>query len=503
MHFMKKILLGLILIVLAFLTFIPRGVEVINHNYLFLFDQGRDYLATKGIVVDHKFVLIGTELGSGSAGISGIFQGPGFHYLLAIPFILFQGDPYGAVVFMFLFSVVAVVAGFFLGKKLWSPRWGLIVSFLFAISPPLISQARFTWSPHPATVLIVLVFLFVYLSITTKKNWAIFLAAFFSGFIYNFESAMAIPMVLQLLVFSLIFWKRSIKHYLFFIGGVTTAFLPMIFFEIRHNFLAVHGIVSYLSSRKVSTGVHVSFFDAIQNHWGTFIYNSADTFPNHGLVPGGILLMVLLALGIWYLTREKEKPIKHFFVYLLLLLPVSEIVFGFLKTSVYQYYLVNLNIVYILLFTYCLHSAWQRKERIISFALSLFLAILLFIGITNAIQTYFHDIHDFGMTSKAKGLKQAIDYIYQDAKGEKFGVLVFTPPIYTYQYDYMFWWYGERKYHYIPYSEKRGLVYLLIEPDISQPWSYKGWLETVIKTGTVIKTDQLSPSGFIVQKRQF
>ena len=40
-----------------------------------------------------------------------------------------------------------------------------------------------------------------------------------------------------------------------------------------------------------------------------------------------------------------------------------------------------------------------------------------------------------------------------------------------------------------------------MEPDPSKPWSYKGWLETVIKDGKVDWTKTL-PSGFVVQKRE-
>ena len=78
--------------------------------------------------------------------------------------------------------------------------------------------------------------------------------------------------------------------------------------------------------------------------------------------------------------------------------------------------------------------------------------------------------------------------------------MAFTPPVYTYAYDYLIWWYGNRNYNYIPHKEKKGIFYLLMEPDSSKPWSYKGWLETVIKTGTILETKEL-PSGFVVQKR--
>lgn len=69
---------------------------------------------------------------------------------------------------------------------------------------------------------------------------------------------------------------------------------------------------------------------------------------------------------------------------------------------------------------------------------------------------------------------------------------------------YIFFFYllteGKKKYHFVPGKEKSGTFYLLIEPDHEKPWSYEGWLETVIKSGKILSTVEL-PSGLIVQKR--
>lgn len=495
---MRKVLIACFVIILAVVTFFPRGVELVNHNYLFLFDQGRDYLAAKGIANDHKFTLIGAELGAGSAGISGIFHGPIYYYLLTIPFILFHADPYGGVVLMFLFSIAAIIAGFFLGGKLWGLWGGLLVAFLFAVSPPLISQARFIWSPNLPTVFIVIAFFFVYQYLVTRNKWAIFFAAFFSGFVYNFEFALAIPMVLTLLIFSSIFRQKSIWFYLFL--GLFLSFLPMIFFEMRHNFLAVHGVISYFSPHKVTPSDHETFFNSVNSHWGAFFNNVADAFPHRSFLSGSILLIVLLVFSCWYLLREKNKYAKYFFIYLLLLLLVTIIVFGFLRNAVYHYYLTDLTIVYILLFVYCFYSSWKNREFIIFALFSIYLSILFLAAVTNAIQTWEHDKNDYGGTSKIRGLTDAFDFIYRDAKDTKFGLLFFAPPVYTYQYDYMEWWYAKAKYHYLPHKEKKGIFYLLIEPDPAKPLSYQGWLDTVIRTGHIISTTTL-PSGFIVQKR--
>jgi len=131
----------------------------------------------KDIVDFRNFRLIGTALGAGSAGIQGIFHGPGYYYLLAIPYIIFNGDPYGGVVLMFIFGAGTLALGFLLGKKMFGDVGALLLTTLLAISPPLIAQSRAIWSPFPSTFFVMLSLLFTYLmNLKIKKqNILIFL----------------------------------------------------------------------------------------------------------------------------------------------------------------------------------------------------------------------------------------------------------------------------------------------------------------------------------------
>src|SRR3989344_9182333 len=104
----------LILTVIVLLGAIPRAIELINHNYLFGFDQGWYFQEVKKIVIDHNPTLIGIEVGGGG----GFFQGPGWIYLLTIPFLLSKGDPYAAMILMFLFGIFAIVFSSLIAAKL-------------------------------------------------------------------------------------------------------------------------------------------------------------------------------------------------------------------------------------------------------------------------------------------------------------------------------------------------------------------------------------------------
>ncbi|MCX6807274.1 MAG: hypothetical protein NTZ80_00470, partial [Patescibacteria group bacterium] len=89
------------------------------------------------------------------------------------------------------------------------------LALLTAVSPPLVNQSRFVWNSFPATFFIFLVYFFIYLSFKNKKF--LYLAAFFSSFIYNFELAMAIPMVISIIFYALfILQTKKLKDYFYF-----------------------------------------------------------------------------------------------------------------------------------------------------------------------------------------------------------------------------------------------------------------------------------------------
>lgn len=496
----NKTLEIILLLFILGIALLPRSIEVLNKNYIFGFDQGRDYLALKSIVVDHKFTLIGSEVGAGAAGLSGIFQGPSYYYFLSIPFLLTKGDPYGGVVLMFAVSVLSVVFSYFFGRKVFGAIGGLTAALLFALSPMFIAQARFVWNSNPSTLFILLSYLFIYLGLRKESKY-IFLSAFFAAFVYNFQFAVSIPLSVSIILFYISIVKlREIKKYLILFSGFIAAFLPMLLFEGRHGFMGIKGFAAYLFGPKEAGASFLPSQRIIIDHINSFFNAFIDVFPKNIISPY-ILLLIVLVPAIYYFRKEKDQNLRKFISFLFLLFPIHFLVFLFFRNAVWVYYLIALNITYILLFSYSIASSFRKNNLVLKIFYLAFLFFIIIKALPMLVGVFVYDYKDYGGTAKIKGKIDAIDYVYKDAKGEKFGLLIFSPPIYTFPYDYLLWWHGQKKYGYIAHNEKKGVFYLLIEPDPYKPWTYEGWLETVIKTGSIIKTVEL-PSGFIVQKRE-
>ena len=458
-----------------------RAPEVLNHNPIFGFDQGRDYLAVRKIVVERKPTLIGSEVGAGMAGLQYIFHGPYYYYTLVAPFILFGGDPYGGLVLMFVFGVASLFLGFFFVKKSFGVKMALIATLLLAVA--LSAQSRFIWNSHPATFFILLVFWAVY-KLPKNQQKYFFLANFLAGIIYGFQLAISVTLILTLFLFAFSIAKiKNIKVYFYGILGVILAYLPFFGFEFRHGLKATRNLL------------RMNFAGGFKNHLSAFWFNFCDTFyvPQSG---HWWLLGFLVIAAIYFLLKQKTGCRRYFVSFLLLMIPVTFSIFVFLDSPVWGHYLIHLHLAYILLFSFFLTKSRLRPVRIVLCIFLLLMAPRIWQEIGKAHQDYY----DHGGVAKMRGKLEAIDYLYQDADGEEFNVLVFTPPVYDYAYQYLLTWYGQKQYGYLPGNKKEGLFYLWIEPEHGKPWTYQGWLETIIKTGRVLKEEKL-PGGFIIQKR--
>ena len=492
-EFVKEKNFSFFLLAIVILGSIPRSIEVISGNYLFGFDQGVFFQAVKEIVVNHKPALIGTEVGGG-----GFFQGPGWYYLLSIPFYLWRGDPYGGMIFMLMMGILTITLSVLFGRKIFDTKTALTIGFLIAVSPAIIAQSRFIWPPFAISLLSVFFVFFLYKIFQGLGKFFI-LVTFIAGLMFNFETATGATLLLQLLIISPLFFIKKMVSLKFFILGLLSFLstqISLFIFDLRHNFINVKGIINLFSNNEKNSAIDK--IDLITNHVNVFRSNFLSSFQMADLL-WPFLLMVLAIGLVSYFKDKRNKKTKKWLVLYLATSPLTLfIVFIFYPSIMWEWWILELMIFYCFLFGVILTYLFRNKIMRF-FVVSIY--IIFFLSFVNkTIFFYKNDFNDFGGVHKIKGKIEAIDYIYKDAKEKEFGLLVFTPPIYTYAYDYLIWWYGNKNYNYVPHKEKRGIFYLLMEPDPSKLWSYKGWLETVIKAGTILETKEF-PSGFIVQKR--
>lgn len=487
-----------------------RVPELISGNYLFGHDHGRDFLAAYDIVENHKFTLIGAEAGSGVAGINGIFHGPGYFYLISLAYILFHGNPIGGQLFMVLFGVLTLSLACYLGYKIFGKAGSALFLFFVAISPLIVSQSRFIWSSHPITPFVLLALYFVYNIPQNPRRYAP-LAVFMSGFTYHFQLGVAVPLIIAvLLTIPFIYKVRDAKVYMYCLIAFILSFLPMFLFEARHGFMAIRSAWAYTIHGGTGSG---SMFGTkrLYDHGLDYWYNFTNTFSfEFGWISNQVqkivlyLFLPIAAVGLFQIQESKHRK---FIVLIMLMLITTWIGYLVLNNTVWDYYLTHVRIGFILLFTYAITSFMQKKKNIrfpsLGLILSAVFLLVLFVGsVFRMYITYMSDLNDTGKFEKIQGKRYVLDTIYKDAGGQPFSVFIFIPSVYTWPYDYLFKTYGKQIFGYEPGLEKKGLAYLIIEPDISKPWRQKGWLETVMQGGRTIWVKTLL-NGLILEKRNY
>lgn len=488
--FLKKRSNLLILLIIVFLGITPRAIEVLSGNYLFGFDQGMFYEDVRQMVETRKPTLIGVEVG----GIGGFFQGPGWTYFLLIPYLLFHGDPYGGMIFMLLLGAATIFLSYLLFYKTLGNKASLLAAFFIAISPGIISQSRFIWPPFVIPPLTILMVFFILKSL---KNPTLYipLAIGTIGLMSHFEIATGITLLVSTVITLLFLFPRNVLK-IKVIGYSFLAFtltqITLIIFDLRHNFISSRGIVNLL--------LHNKTIDTPYN-----FQNHIDIFKDSFLaVSFGMPLFVVTALvstlGGIVLLRDKKVKIetKRILLFVFVNSVILFLVFLPMKMVLWPWWVLELPIflciIFGIVFSYLLQS--KNGKIIVASLLTIYSGFFLI----STFNWYKNDFNDYGGTAKIKGKIDAIDFIYKDAGSKDFGLLVFTPPVYTYAYDYLLQWYAEKKYGYVPPKEKKQKFYLLMESDSLKPTSHIGWQKTVVVDGEIEKEIKL-PSGFIIQKR--
>ena len=490
-HISTASILSFLIIIIAL---IPRSIEVLNHNYLWGFDQGEHYLAVYDIVINKNLTLIGTKVGGGG----GFFQGPGWYYLLSIPYILTSGDPYGGMLLMLFIGIGTVFIAFRQSQIMFDYKTGSVIAFLIAISPTIIPQSRFIWPPFPISFLTVL-YLYSLFRLLSGNRKYLPIATFIIGMMSHFEIATSGTLLLQFVLFSpILFWKHltSLKFIALSMITFLLSLSPLLLFDIRNQNIVIKGMINMINNKNA---VKLPYDWIINNHFQVFTNNFKGTFYGADKMWFVFLAFIIIGSIMYFLNKSNTQPKKLFVLYLLTSPFLLFIVFMKFSQYMWDWWILQMPIIYCFLFGVLLVSFWKDKyfKMLIVFVLCLFMIFYT----KQTIAWYKNDLNDYGGTHKINGKTDALDFIYKDANGEPFSLFVYTPPVYTYAYDYLALWYGKNRYGYVPGKDKKNVFYLWIEVDPNKPWAHKGWQETVIKEGKVLKTIELPKSKFIIEKR--
>ncbi len=228
-------------------------------------EQGRDFLAIRDIVYEKKFTLIGPK-----TDLSGVFHGPLYYYLAAIPFALSRGNPLTVSVTLTLVQAITVLLTYAVGKEISGKREvGILAAILFAVSYGAIVYSRWLTQVPLAMPFSFLFLWSLFRFLNGEKRalpWVAVSAALLGQ--VQFIYFLFVPIFLAYVIVrfrkhfshtprSIIYW--SIASY-FLVGGGT-----YLAFDLRHQFLITKSILSVFASGQHTSSTLLTAFREILN----------------------------------------------------------------------------------------------------------------------------------------------------------------------------------------------------------------------------------------------
>lgn len=217
-------ILTIVIVILSFLVLSHK----LTSSFIFHPDFARDVFDITRIS-QGKMMLVGPKLTFG-----GIYSGPYYYYLL-LPILALTNYSINALLY-FNTALFAIALGFLFYEL--SKRFSFLESIV-GVSVILFSPFYIIASRNPSNAFTYIPFLLVLLTILyfykiTKPKQLLFLGVF-AGILVTFHLVVgSVILFTSLLLFADLKKRRDIVWYIL---GVPLAFLPLILFEVKHNFV--------------------------------------------------------------------------------------------------------------------------------------------------------------------------------------------------------------------------------------------------------------------------
>jgi len=490
---MKKSLWLLILLLVlgAWLRF-NRLSELLYFNM----DEERDAFIVKRILVNHHFTLIGGAIPGG------IYLGPAFYYLTSLPFLISKLNPVGLGIAASTLGVFSIWLIFKVGEKLFNYKVGLIAAALFSSSYLMIVYNRHFWPLTPAPIASLLTVFSLYQIIKKKFLYCFLLAG---ALILGIQSDAS---NLTLLLLTIICWwvyRLPIRRKEVILAIILVVFshLPLVFFDLRHDFLNSKAIIRLLSFRgervgQVSIEGFKNILTLLPDTFSRLIYTFGDRDVSRQLAPcskyvqirngavpkvlfifSSLILIFWIYKGLWLKKTDKEKAGLKIISLLIIITFTSVVLFNlFFPAYIREYFISVLFPIFILIQALTLESYLLKKSVILT---SIFILILMFFN-TRAVLT---TTNFLGQNNKT----EAINYSLQDFGNEPFFVeslsscfryngirylfyLAGNEPANSFMDSYYTWLYDNKPLNQVP---SKGAVFVSLDknetPDFWQQYS--------------------------------
>lgn len=339
----------------------------LDETVMFLGDQGRDAIVVSRMFTDFDPVFIGPVTSVGN-----MYLGP-FYYYFMLPFLwLSYPSPMGPVYAVAFFGTVLIPLTYFLGAPMFGKRAAIFATVLIAMSSSLISLSRFSWNPNLMPIF-GLTWLFCLYQAAAGKRWYWIGVALTVVILLQLHYITFLAVSVSVLVCLWRFiqdyrrnnWRPLLQPVLIGLAIVALFQLPLILFDLRHDWLNVRQFLRLFSSDDAfatgQTGLMrlAQILHQSRARLSQLIVEESLEFRSSNSV-----LFAYLVLGavVAFWAREKRRFVRQAVQLSLSIVLIALVGLSIYKNDVYLHYLGFLLPVVYLLFGYVLDQLMQLNR---------------------------------------------------------------------------------------------------------------------------------------------
>lgn len=372
----------------------------IDDLHTFHNDEGRDAMIAQEMISSGKPTFLGPQTSVGN-----MYLGPLYYYFMVPALIISGGNPVGPSIMVALSGVITTYLVYLLGKKWFGVNSALASSFIFAVSPLFVHYTASSWNPNLVPLVSILIIM------AWQANAHLALGLLFGVLFQLHYVAMAFAFVI---FFWMIIETKNIRIIPKIIFGFLLTTLPFWFFELRHDFLNIQSLFSYIEGSGVKNGNVAPYLERlIKNSEGiisNIILSRTLTHNTTSVYVFIISLLVSILSLPWFMSNNAKKHAYKLWYIVISTLIITSI----LKETLYPHYLGYIFPVIALLIGSVLRSR-VKYIQFIGFGYLLFWTIY-------SIPVTVKALGGEGSMQKLKGIEVA-GYIMRDAAGEPYNVV--------------------------------------------------------------------------------
>ncbi len=434
----KLLLIILIGLILRY-VFIPFGALT------FSYDQGRDAFIVREILAG-DFKIQGPP-----SSTPGLYHGVFYYYLLAPFYFLGLGNPIYPVFGLAVLNCLGILLMYYFARELnFSRPISLTLALFYAFSFEQSQYAVWLSNPSYAALTVPLYYYFLFKS-RGQNRWSPLLAGLFLGLSIQADIFLAyhiFPLLILFIIRTIPFTKQLLAK---FITGLLIGILPLVIAQFKFGF------TGFVAVRNLLLPSGINQTKALFTDTALIYLNQLTRTFALNLFPIQIFLGGLagICLVFWFIRHVIDTPQKNI---LLAYLFSSLIAFPYGGVAT-PFVHVGIGFVIYLILGYFLSAILKRRF--------LFLIVITLITVGNLLAIFKNN--PSGQTIFAlqpdltiKNETAAIDFIYRSENGTRFSLNSITSPLHiNTSWSYLFNWYGESKYGYLPYWHGHDQIGLL------------------------------------------